>query len=460
MRHTILPAFVLLNMWVTAQTPVWNTPQAGNPVIGGYFADPSIVVHEGTFYLYATIDPWGTGELALWSSRDFADWTMHRLNWPTKQACTSSTSHRSMVWAPAVVRGPDGRFYMYISVGSEIWAGVAEHPTGPWKNALADNQPLIRCQREALNVHTIDADCFIDDDGRIYLYWGSGWNYVNGRCLVAELEPDMITFKGEFKDITPTGYFEGPHMVKRGGRYYLTYSEGVVTQDSYEVRYAISDSPLGPFVQGKNSPILTTDKSVAVRGPGHHWILRHDRQDYIVYHRHSNPYDNKVLRRQICIDRLDYDEDGAMLKVRPTHEGIGPLLKTQARPNLAFGKPVTASSFAEPFRPEWAIDENYGTRWQAQPSQWPAWIEIDLQELIEITECRIEFEYPYLPYTCRVDVSSNRTEWTPLGDQPDEPRVSPHHYVKSTQARYVRVTVSQTEGNPHPPAIWEVRVYH
>lgn len=99
-----------------------------------------------------------------------------------------------------------------------------------------------------------------------------------------------------------------------------------------------------------------------------------------------------------------------MLKVRPTHEGIGPLVKTQPRRNCAFGKPVTASSFIEPFRPEWVVDESYGTLWQAQSGQWPAWIEIDLQEQTEIAECQIEFEYPYLSYRYSVEVSADRME--------------------------------------------------
>lgn len=47
-----------------------------------------------------------------------------------------------MVRAPSVVRAADGRFRMYISVGSEVWAGVAYHPLGP-RRALCGGRPPI-----------------------------------------------------------------------------------------------------------------------------------------------------------------------------------------------------------------------------------------------------------------------------------------------------------------------------
>lgn len=110
-----------------------------NPIMEGYFADPSIILYEGKYYIYATIDPWGGEELAVFETTDFKQFEQKHINWPTKQACTSPTSGESMVWAPSVVQGVDGQFYMYVSVGSEVWAGTAKHPLGPWENAKDDN---------------------------------------------------------------------------------------------------------------------------------------------------------------------------------------------------------------------------------------------------------------------------------------------------------------------------------
>jgi beta-xylosidase len=78
---------------------------------------------------------------------------------------------------------------MYVSVGSEVCAGVSEHPLGPWKNAKADSSPLINSQLFP-GYHMIDAECFIDDNGETYLYWGSGLNWINGKCFAVKLKSD------------------------------------------------------------------------------------------------------------------------------------------------------------------------------------------------------------------------------------------------------------------------------
>ncbi|MDA3832060.1 MAG: family 43 glycosylhydrolase [Spirochaetales bacterium] len=191
-----------------------------NPIIDGYYADPSIIKHEGVYYIYATKDPWGAEDLALFSTKDFKEFTSHTLNWPTKEACTSPTSGGSMVWAPSVIKGLDGRFYMFISVGSEIWVGESDTPTGPWHNMKEDQSPLIKGDLYP-DYHMIDAEAFIDDDGQAYLYWGSGWNWVNGACFVVKLAPDMHTFMEEPTNVTPPGFFEGAFMLKKEGVYYL-----------------------------------------------------------------------------------------------------------------------------------------------------------------------------------------------------------------------------------------------
>jgi beta-xylosidase len=97
-----------------------------------------------------------------------------------------------MVWAPSVVKTKDGKFHMYVSVGSGVWAGGRVHPLSPWKNAKSDNTRLINSQF-FLGYHRLDAECFIDDDGEAYLYWGSGLNWITGKCFAVKLINDMIT---------------------------------------------------------------------------------------------------------------------------------------------------------------------------------------------------------------------------------------------------------------------------
>ncbi|WP_231491589.1 family 43 glycosylhydrolase [Pedobacter sp. Leaf170] len=292
-----------------------NAQQFKKPIIPGYFADPTVVKSNGKYFIYATIDPWGGEELAVFETKDFINFKRHKLNWPTKAMCTSPTSNNSMVWAPSVVKGRDNKFYMYVSVGSEVWAGMSESPLGPWKNMLPNNKPLVSA-KDFPNVHNIDADCFLDDNGQAYLYWGSGFNWINGKCMAVKLKKDMHSFDGVPQDVTPPGYFEGPHMIKRNNQYMLMFSEGKAIDETYRVGYAIGKSPFGPFVKGKNSPILSTIPNSKTIGPGHHTVFTMNKQDFILYHR-IVPQKEKYVLRELCIDSLIYDSEGNFKKIFP-----------------------------------------------------------------------------------------------------------------------------------------------
>tara|TARA_R110000868_G_scaffold119311_1_gene316059 strand:+ start:2312 stop:3313 length:1002 start_codon:yes stop_codon:yes gene_type:complete len=286
-----------------------------NPIIKGDFADPSIVTFEGKYYVFATKDPWGGDDLAVLETSDFKNWEQKAINWPTKEACTSPTSGDSRVWAPCVIKAKNGKFYMYVSVGSEIWVGVSDQPLGPWKNAKPDNSPLIKGTMFP-EYHMIDAEAFIDDDGQVYLYWGSGLNWKNGHCFVVQLEDDMVTFdEAAIKDVTPPNYFEAPFMLKRENKYYLMYSEGKCTDNTYKVRYAVGNTPYGPWEEGENSPILSSSKDETTLGPGHHTVFSVNDQEYILYHRIRD--NNNTLLRELAIDSLNFTSKGGLSMVKP-----------------------------------------------------------------------------------------------------------------------------------------------
>lgn len=309
-------AFLVFSMLICTITYKCSAQQnfINNPIVAGYYADPTIIKDKGIYYIYATIDPWGQAELGVLETKDFKTFTRKHINWPTKQACTSPTSNSNMVWAPSI-RKANGKFYMYVAVGSEVWVGVSPHPLGPWKNAKPDNTPLVKSTDFPL-VHNIDPDCFIDDDGQAYLYWGSGFNWVNGHCMAVKLKKDMVTFDGIPQDITPPHYFEAPHLVKRNGLYYLMYSYGKAIDGTYQIRYSIGKSPLGPFKEGKNDPILSTSADSTTFGPGHHTVFKEKGQYYILYHRIHRQKKEFVLR-ELCIDSLNFDKEGNILKIKP-----------------------------------------------------------------------------------------------------------------------------------------------
>lgn len=305
----LIPFFILFLVGCESEKVIIK-----NPIIDGYYADPSIIFHDGLYYIYATKDPWGGDDLAVFETSDFRNFTTHEINWPTKEACTSPTSGDSKVWAPSVIKGNDGKFYMYVSVGSEVWAGKSEYPLGPWKNIKNDNSPLIE-RNMFPGYHMIDAEAFIDDDGQAYLYWGSGLNWVNGACFGVKLAPDMHTFMGDPENITPPNFFEAPVMFKKDEIYYLMYSDGKAIDATYKIRYSVGETPFGPWKEGKNSPVLQTTADSTIVGPGHNTVFQKDGQYYILYHKIFPQTDDYVLR-QLCIDSLNFDSEKNIEKIR------------------------------------------------------------------------------------------------------------------------------------------------
>lgn len=421
-----------------------------NPILPGYFADPSIIQLDSTYYIYATADPWGADFLSCWSSSDFVNWKFHSLNWPTKHDCTSKQSNENMVWAPSVIKKGD-HYYMYVSVGSEVWCGIASHPLGPWKDAL-NGEPLIPFDLSRY-YHVIDAEVFTDEDGRSYLYWGSGWNWVNGHCFVAELNDDMISFKEKPVEVTPTNYFEGPFMMKHMSKYYLTYSDGMTIDDTYKVRYAVGDSPYGPFVEAKNSPILTTDRDKNVFGPGHHAISYINNQPYIFYHKHRLPYQKGTAYRQLCLDSLLFD-DGLICRINPSDSIDNPLSKKMLKQEIKVAQVSASSCKSKEYSADNVIDFSYQTLWTPNKEDSNPWIELAFSEEVRSSRIDIMFEYPWKDYSFSCEISLDGKKWTSYYEHRENGMVgSPFIISEPARMKYMRFNVSPSTG------IWEIKIY-
>ena len=100
------------------------------------------------------------------------------------------------------------------------------------------------------------------------------------------------------------------------------WSEGAWRGPHYCAAYAISDSPFGPFKRiGK---ILQQDKRIAT-GAGHHSVIQipGTEEYYIIYHR--RPLTEKDGNsRVVCIERMEFDEQGFIKPVKLTFEGVKP----------------------------------------------------------------------------------------------------------------------------------------
>ncbi|KQM32678.1 family 43 glycosylhydrolase [Sphingomonas sp. Leaf10] len=428
-----------------APAPRWDSPGAANPLLPGYFADPSIVRDGGRWYIFATIDPWGDDRLGLWTSENGRDWRFSMPNWPTKAAATSPSSGDSKVWAPSVVKAANGRWYMFVSVGSEVWVGSAASPAGPWADANG-GKPLI-AKAFAPDYHMIDAEAFIDDDGQAYLYWGSGWNWTNGHCFVVKLKPDMVTFDGTPRDVTPPNYFEGPFMVRQGKHYLLTYSDGKTTTDTYKVRYAIGDTPFGPFREGPDSPILSTDTARSVISPGHHAVFRSGGQPYILYHRQGLPFPppGDAVLRQIAVDPLTIRPDGSIAKAVPSHGGA--VNGFAARRDAGLRWRASGQGSDALHGPQRAADDNYATWWAPAKGASPQ-LTADLGAVRPVKGSALRMRFPTQRYTLSVEGSPDGRVWQKLATV-DQATGSPIELSHPAQVRYLRLQV------PVDAGVWE-----
>lgn len=292
---------LLISLACYGQVDTLNAP---GPVLPGLNADPHIAVFGKKFYIYPTTDGfpgWKATSFSCWSSKDLVNWKNENviLDFPK-----DLTWAKEKAWAPAIAT-KNNKYYFYFVAEGNIGVGISTKPTGPFKDALG--KPLVK--KGAYPGQTIDPMVFVDDDGSAYLYFGQG------SCNMVKLNDDMISFDTK-KVITfkPKGYNEGSFVFKREGKYYLMWSEFDTRDPKYRVNYATSNSPLGPFVNAENHPVLR-GKGV-VKGAGHHSVVKIPNKDewYIAYHRFKIPRGDGY-HRETCIAPMRFDKEGNIMPV-------------------------------------------------------------------------------------------------------------------------------------------------
>ena len=307
-------------------------PRSGNPVLGGFFADPEILYARktGKYYLYPTSDGfnnWSGDRFRVFSSDDLINWTDggEILNLPTDVPWAKTNA-----WAPCIIEKQINgayKYFYYFTAGKKIGVAVADDPLGPFKDS---GKPLLENHPEGIrHGQVIDPDVFTDPvSGKSYLYWGNG--YMAG----AELNEDMVSLKpGTTKILTPDStYNEGTYVIFRNGKYYFMWSENDTRSEDYRVRYAVADQPLGKLTVPDKNLVIAKRPTAGIYGTGHHSILQISGKDewYIVYHRFQFPDGIKMgsaagFNREVCIDKIEFAADGSIIQVTPTHTSILPL---------------------------------------------------------------------------------------------------------------------------------------
>lgn len=271
---------------------------------------------------------WGGTYFKVFSSDNLVDWEDEGVildlktdvNWADRNA-----------WAPCIIEkkiNGEYKYFYYFTAAQKIGLAVADDPTGPFYDT---GQSLIDYKPEGVKGgQEIDADVFTDpESGKCYLYWG------NGYMAAAELNDDMMSIKEntlKLMNIDNT-YREGTYVFYRNGIYYFMWSEDDTRSPNYKVRYATSDSPLGPLTIPENNIVIQRDPHTNIFATGHNSVVQVPEEDewYLVYHRFTFPKGVEMpngsggFHREVCIDRMAFDEEGSIIEVKPTFKGIAPV---------------------------------------------------------------------------------------------------------------------------------------
>ena len=459
-KHLLTASFLLLSaLLCQGQSQDRNSipyNPFGNPLIPDMAGDPSIIVHDGTFYCYVTTDGYGqgletSGPPVVWKSRDFVNWSFEGTYFPQAE--------HEKYWAPSQPVQYKGKWYTYPTVNGFMYPAVADSPDGPFRLLKGDTfTPENRLYWKEGEV-AIDAEALVDDDGQRYVVWGER-NF-------ARLGEDMYTLSDHIHVPTHTTmYTEGPILFKRKGIYYYLYT--FMALERYCYYYQMSRvSPLGPYEIPEQDLVCETDAEAGVFGPGHGCVFNVPGTDdyYLAY----LEFGRNSTNRQIYVNKLEFNEDGTIRPVRVHMNGVGALRPVEQPRRLLGIRALSASSVAAPeavpytldercrrteyFVPEFAADASNGSRWMADSLDKAPALTLDFGQVRRVEVSRIAFVRPTAGHAYRLEGSLDGKTWMPCGGHADPQMRSPHVDSIGQSFRYLRVRI--TAGIP---GIWEWQV--
>lgn len=363
----------------------------GHPILadGDYYsADPAPLVADGRLYILAgrdeappdvndfIIKQW---QLLVTDDVGSARWLHYPDLLRPEQVFAWAAPGRA--YAGQIVQGADHRYYFYAPVAQResadrdafaIGVAVADTPLGPWRDAHPQGPIVSQSVPEKNDIQNIDPTVMIDDDGRVYLYWGTF-----GQLRGIELQHDMVTPKGRVVAVTSLdGFFEAPWLFKRDGIYYMAYagnragSRSECTPAVYHacIAYGTASSPLGPWTY---RGVILGPVSSTTSHPG---IVEFKGRWYLVYHT-ADAKGGGHFRRSVAIDELHWDDHARparILKLTPGHRPSPPPVPSR---NLASAAFASASNSPDVPVQYWIKSLNDGIVKGAPlpPDMWGSW---------------------------------------------------------------------------------------
>ena len=303
--------------------PLWEHIPDGEPRVFG-----------DRVYLYGSHDRPMAGDfcdirLKVWSAPidDLDHWTCHGdvfhaqadEDHPADVTWTDMMpADKHMMYAPDCVE-KDGKYYLFTYVFFDKGCvSVADKPEGPFK-VIGTYQyaPEDAGDNGVYN----DPGVLVDDDGRVYIYYGFEASHMNeldpatmNRVLPGSLKHHVIDDREGVPE--ERRFFEASSPRKIGDTYYLIYSP----RKGSRLAYATSDKPTGPFTY-RGYIVDNGDDYPA--GNDHGSIMKVGDQWYIFYHRMTN---GTCFSRQACAERIEILPDGIIPTVEMTSLGFSKAL--------------------------------------------------------------------------------------------------------------------------------------
>ena len=274
---------------------------------------------DGRLYLYGSWDLSGckdycSHEHHVFSTDDLENWVDHGVIFKNTAEEPGVPSQPGVVlYAPDAIY-KDGKYYLYLcgpanGQGFEVVAS-ADSPVGPFSKAV----PVVGADGDG-----IDPSVVVDEDGQAYLFWGQ-FSLRGGR-----LKADMTTLEEESINRCVLsewehGFHEGSSIRKRGDTYYLVYTD-ITRGRATCLSYAMAKHPLGPYTKGG---VILDNTGVDPQSWNNHGSIECWKgQWYLFYHRSSQ---NGQTCRRVCMEPIEFDDEGRIAEVVPTSQGVsGPL---------------------------------------------------------------------------------------------------------------------------------------
>lgn len=277
-----------------------------NPVIKGFYPDPSVCKVEDTYYLVCSSFQYFPG-VPIFESKDLINWKQigHCLT-RESQIQLGKVGSSGGVFAPTL-RHNNGRFYMTTTNDTThqnfyVWT---DDIYGEWSEPIYVDQG------------GIDPDLYFEDGKAFFMSNGKDDNGVGGvvQCEIdiktgGKLSPSRAIWRG-----TGGRYLESPHMYKINGRYYLMAAEGG-TEYGHMVTYARGDSISGPFEAYPHNPVLTNRNlgRYELQGVGHGDLIQDHDGNWWMLHlgfRQIGQWLNyHHLGREVFLTPVTFGEDG------------------------------------------------------------------------------------------------------------------------------------------------------